>query len=209
MVSGPDSPDIQRGWIRPITNEATMTQIAVVEELKQLFDAEKLPLPPVPERLLRALKATSPQSWSTRTDDSAPQDIDRRIDEATSGIADYAEIGFSGHGVNSWLLHCNLSIESLTLLVQCRWGNAYDDAQRARQRIEGVTTLIGRLLDEIGEARTIGALPGNERLVVCFSDHYPSRWQWRSDPEVWHQDGDFTLIAALAAVSQRIKLAGK
>ncbi|MDO8301138.1 hypothetical protein [Lacisediminimonas sp.] len=181
-----------------------MSQLVAAEELKEFFQTENLPVPPLPAALMRTLVKTGPHSWSTRSDDSSPEDIDLRIQEARSNIADYAEIGFSGHGINSWVMHCNVATPSLALFLQCRWGNAYDDAERARLRIEGVTSFVGQLLDEAARAADLDALPANERLIVFFSDHAPSRWQWRSEPDTWEQDGDFTLLGALEALSEGI-----
>ncbi|MDO8301137.1 hypothetical protein [Lacisediminimonas sp.] len=186
-----------------------MSPIAATEALQEFFQTENLPVPPLPAALMQALVKTGPHSWSTRSDDSSPEDIDLRIEEAQANIADYAEIGFSGHGINSWVMHCNVVTPSLALFLQCRWGNAYDDAERARLRIEGVISFVGMLLDDAEKATARGALPAKERLVVFFSDHAPSRWQWRSASDAWNQDGDFTLLGALAALRERIDAGSK
>ncbi|WP_151447700.1 hypothetical protein [Lacisediminimonas profundi] len=184
-----------------------MSHVTANEELQELFRTEKLPLPPLPEELTQALVKTGPHSWSTRAGASRPDDLDSRVAEARSGIGDYAEIGFAGHGINSWFMYCNVVHGPLALFLQCRWNNAYDDEQRARTRIEGVSGFAARLLAEAPQAAQLGALAPGERLIVCFGDHFPSRWQWSSEPGHWNQDGDFTLLAATAALRARIAAA--
>lgn len=173
----------------------------------EFFREEQLPFPPVAAELGKALIPAGPNAWTTRQDDSLPLDLDRRAREVREGVADFAELGFTGHGVNSWLMYFNQLHGPLALFIQCRWGNAYDDEARARRRMEGVMALADKLTKLVADASDI--LPAGERLIVCFSDHFPSRWQWRSDGDEWNVDGDFTLLAACQALLDRLKAAGR
>ncbi|MDB5799018.1 MAG: hypothetical protein JWP36_2920 [Paucimonas sp.] len=179
-----------------------MDQVKDVEELRELFTTEKLPLPALPSQLLQKLERTGPHSWSTQAAQTAPGDLAARIAEARRNVADYAEIGFSGHGINSWVMYVNLVHGPLAMFLQCRWGNVYDDVQRARRRIEGVAGFTTSLVEAVAKASQAGGIATGERLIVCFGDHYPSRWQWASLPDKWNEDGDFTLLAALGAAQE-------
>jgi hypothetical protein len=180
-----------------------MENTIVDQQLKRFFETETLPFPPVPEGLLAQLKPCGPQNWATKGDCPSPADLPARIREVRQAAADRAEVGFFGHGINSWLLYCYVMQGPLGLFLQCRWGNAYDDVERARQRIEGVFGLAGVLLQTVQEAAVKHRLPADERLIVCFTDHFPSRWQWASEGEGWHEDGDFSLLAALQSLRER------
>jgi hypothetical protein len=175
-------------------------------ELEQLFKDENLALPPLPAALARALKPVGPHHWSTREALHDPLNVEARVKEVRSGVAPYLELGFTGHGINSWQLYFNLVQGPLALFVQCRWGNAYDDVERARRRIQGVMGFAGRLVADAQRIAQDGPKHGrmtDETLIVCFGDHFPSRWQWKSEGERWQQDGDFTLLAAAQALRAR------
>src|SRR6476660_7599907 len=102
-----------------------MENTAVDQQMKRFFETENLPLPPLPAGLLEQLKPTGPQNWATQGNYPSPAELGRRIEEARRGAADRAEVGFFGHGINSWLLYCYVMQGPLALLLQCRWGNAY------------------------------------------------------------------------------------
>lgn len=172
--------------------------------LAALFKQENLALPPIPEVLRDVLRQTGPNAWSTRGAVLPFDALERHISEARANGDDYAEVGFLGHGINSWQLCCNIVHGPMALFLQCRWGNAYDDAERARRRIQGVMGLATRLEQDLAKLA-----PTGDRLIVCFSDHFPSRWQWTREGGNWHQDGDFTLLAAIKNVQDRLKAQDK
>jgi hypothetical protein len=177
-------------------------------ELRELFATEKLPLPKLPPELLQRLNPSAPQLWDSEARLPHPEDLPQWTRLAGRSERDLLQIGFAGRGINSWSLHLNLVQKGLAIFLQCRWGNAYDDAAASRQRIEGVMSFVDMLLERSQEARAAGVLAPKERLTVCFADHFPSRWQWSSEGSDWHHDGDFTLLAAVGALDDRLKAAG-
>lgn len=173
------------------------------QDWEQVFKDEKLPLPPLPALLAHALKPNGPHAWSTRDTAGDATQLEGRVQEARAGVESYLELGFAGHGINSWQMYFNVVLGPLALFLQCRWGNVYDDAERARKRIQGIMGFAGRLMAEAERLDLAGQMSDGERLIVCFGDHFPSRWQWSGDGERWQQDGDFTLLAATQALRAR------
>lgn len=184
-----------------------MTETYYCADLKNLFAKEQLPLPELPAPLAQTLQQVAPQLWQSRSGLPQVEDLPGWIRLARGSDKAALQIGFAGRGINSWSMHLNLVIQGLAIFLQCRWGNAYDDAAASRSRIEGVMSFVDMLLKRSAEAEALQALAKGERLIASFADHMPSRWQWSSEGDAWSQDGDFTLLAALAALDDRIKTA--
>jgi hypothetical protein len=176
-------------------------------ELSALFNKENLMFPALPAELMQKLQQCAPQLWQSQAELPHAEDLPAWIRLAKGSEQDLLQVGFSGRGINSWSLHLNLVQRGLAVFLQCRWGNAYDDAASNRRRIEGVMTFVDLLIQRSAHAELMHVLPPKERLIASFADHYPSRWQWSSDGEEWNPDGDFTLLAALGALDERINAA--
>lgn len=182
-----------------------MTELKTPGELSELFATEKLPLPGLPAALMQRLLQVGPQLWASESGLPHPEDLPQWIRLAQRHDGELLQIGFSGRGINSWSLHLNLVQKGLAVFLQCRWGNAYDDAAVSRRRIEGVMGFIDMMLLRCAKPEANALVESGERLIVCFADHFPSRWQWRSEGDQWHQDGDFTLLAAVGSLDRRIE----
>lgn len=184
-----------------------MTELRAETELFDLFKKENLMLPALPAALLQKLQQSAPQLWQSQPELPHPEDLPAWIRLAKDSEQGLLQVGFSGRGINSWSLHLNLVQTGLAIFLQCRWGNAYDDAGSSRRRIEGVMSFVDMLLQRSAHAELMHVLPARERLIAAFADHYPSRWQWSSEGDEWNPDGDFTLLAALGALDERINAA--
>lgn len=184
-----------------------MTETHFCADLKNFFAKEQLPLPKLPSPLAQSLQPVGPQLWQSQLGLPQPEDLPGWIRLARRSDKSLMQIGFAGRGINSWSMHLNLIIPGLAIFLQCRSGNAYDDAAASRSRIEGVMSFVDMLLERGEQAQALQVLAKGERLIASFADHMPSRWQWSGDGDEWSQDGDFTLLAALAALDDRIKAA--
>jgi hypothetical protein len=147
-----------------------------------LFEQEGLPFPPVPNRLAASLRQT-PRSefvFATRRLHDSPYSIDPFVQEAeASPQADYAVVGFDGHGVNSWAVHYYLVYEELALFIQQPWGGAYLDAERARVEIAERFHWAAGLQRALRQATRKGNIPhGWQLLVVATGLGHRSGWRW-------------------------------
>lgn len=165
------------------------------------FAEEGLPFPPAPVTTPGQWRQIGNHTFATRTLSHPLYDLDRYFAAAQNATEpDYAALGFDGHGINSWACHFYLLTASAAIFLQCRWGNALADANRERERIDGVFGLTGLLIASLTKARSAGRLGSGQRLLVRFSDFSGAGWGWAGQPDTWREDGDFTLLGALEAV---------
>jgi hypothetical protein len=167
-----------------------------------LFAAQGLPGLALPAHLTAALLPVGEHILSTRKLAHPLYRLDAWFEAVWRGTeSDYAAIGFDGHGMNSWAAHFYLVHGPAAMFLQCRWGNAFDDTVRARERMEGIFGLAGQLLEDLDSAQRTGCLTAGQRLVLRVSDFSRSGWGWAGQPQSWHEDGDFSLLEAIGAVN--------
>ncbi|MGV3653300.1 MAG: hypothetical protein ACO1N5_03700, partial [Noviherbaspirillum sp.] len=155
-----------------------------------------------PASLAAALRPAGAYVFSSRDLPESLYRIETYFRQAWDGTApEYAAVGFDGHGVNSWAAHVYLVHGPAALFLQCRWGNAYDDKNRARERIEGIFGLAGEVLAALEKAGHDGRLAAGRRLVLRHSDFSGSGWGWAGQPESWRNEGELSLLSALEAVA--------
>lgn len=186
------SSPIRASLLRPATPDNTA---------HALFAAEGLPTPPVPPRFSAALRPSGGYVLSSCKLAHPLYQLALHFDAARQGTApDHAAVGFDGHGINSWAAHFYLVDGPAAIFLQCRWGNAFGDAKRAKERIEGVFGLVRQLLSDLEKAVQEGKLPEGRRLLLRVSDTSHSGWGWSNQPQEWHDDGDLSLLCAISAV---------
>lgn len=158
-------------------------------------------MPPIPETITGHWLPIGEYGLATRKLPAAIYDIQLLFKQATEeNPDDYVAAGFDGHGVNSWAAHFHVVNPKLALFLQCGWGNALEDAGRARERIDGAFGMARALLQSIDDAAQRGAWPSGQRLLLRMSDFYGSGWGWADDPDGWRNDGDLSLLSAISAV---------
>ena len=192
-----------------------MTQQYVSPGLQQaraLFAAEGLPFPELPSTLAGQLQPFGELLFGTRDLETGTYSLDVFRDAVyEQPVADYALLGFDGHGINSWALHYYLVQGPLALFVQLPWGGAYIDPAEAKQRIGDAFALAATLTAELAVAQSARALPSGVRLVVTESQFAESGCAWLKAPgappaEFWQPPGS-PLAQAVAAA--RDLIAGK
>jgi len=147
---------------------------------RALFEAEQLPFPPVPATLAASLQAQAPGWFATRPVASTPYDFDHFLAEVESqpDVADYAVVGFDGHGTNSWAVHCYLVGKALALFVQLPWGGAYLEAEPARAEIADLFEWAGALQSRLQRAEADRKIPDGMRLEIAASRFGHAGWRW-------------------------------
>lgn len=144
------------------------------------FAAEDLPFPPLPPHLAAALQPRGSGWFATRPVDSSPYDLGHFVDElaAQPAVADYAVIGFDGHGINSWAMHHYLVTASLALFVQLPWGGAYGEPALEREDITSLLGWAAKLQPLVDRAQAAGRIPQGMRLQVIASRFGRAGWRW-------------------------------
>lgn len=153
---------------------------------ESLFQAENLPFPPVPAALVAGLLPCGPTVFATRTFDDSPYHLDRFLHEAERGMAmaDYALVGFDGHGINSWAVHYYLVCGALALFIQLPWGGAYSSTESARREIAHLLEWAALMQRQVQEAQAQRRIPQGWRLVIVVSRYTVSGWRWQAPDEV-------------------------
>ena len=169
---------------------------STIEKVRALFDAERLPFPPLSERAAAALREESPHLFSTRPLEVTPYNLEiysLEIQE-NPAVPDYAVVGFDGHGINSWAAHCYLVEGPLALLIQLPWGGAYDDPDEARKTITAAFSWAEKLQADMRRAREQGLIPEGWRLLVVASEFARPGWAFvppaphGPDAVAWHDE---------------------
>lgn len=150
------------------------------ESAQALFEADGLPFPPMPAALAAALEPQAAGWFATRAMASSPYDIDHFLAEVETrpGPADYALVGFDGHGSNSWAVHFYLVCDGLALFIQLPWGGAYVDPGPARAEIAAVFDWAGAVQSRLRAATAAGRIPPGLRLQVAASRFGRAGWRW-------------------------------
>jgi hypothetical protein len=183
----------------------------VTRGVEQAFAAADLPAPEVPAHWAPRLRERD--EWLFCTGEPPQRslyDFDEYVELALAGsIENGLTIGLQGYGVNNHALHYYLVEDELLLLLQWRWGNAYDNPDECRQRLTAACAALSRLLAEFGRVRAAGTpLPG--RLTVLDGRSGARRWTYAPPPPAllpsfyldWNAARD-PLSAALADLRAR------
>lgn len=145
-----------------------------------LFADEGLPFPPVPTALASALQVQGRAWFATRPVASSPYDFHHFLDEVETqpDVADYAVVGFDGHGTNSWAVHFYLVGQGLALFIKLPWGGAYLEPEPARAHITEMFDWAAALLSHLQRAESAGKIPPGMRLHVAASRFDHAGWRW-------------------------------
>lgn len=176
-----------------------------LQQVRTLFATEGLPFPELPPALADQMRPFEELLFGTRDPETGPYALDVFRDAVyEQPVADYALLGFDGHGINSWALHYYLVQGPLALFIQLPWGGAYTDPDEARARVGEAFALAATLTAELAGAQAARALPGGVRLVVTDSQFVEPGCAWLKAPgappvEFWRPPGS-PLAQAVAAV---------
>ncbi|GKS92145.1 hypothetical protein [Acidovorax sp. SUPP2539] len=145
-----------------------------------LFVSEELPFPPVPAALAGALQAQGRAWFATRPVGSSPYDFHYFLNEVETqpDVADYAVVGFDGHGTNSWAVHFYLVQKGIALFIKLPWGGAYLEPEPARAQITEMFDWAAALLSQLKRAESAGKIPPGMRLHVAASRFDHAGWRW-------------------------------
>lgn len=147
-----------------------------ITDLEQRFEADGLPLPPIPEQFVEQLEVLAPWCWSTRPiDPFAMYMFARPIEEAErQEVADHLAISHAGHGVNSWGLNLNVVMGPLALFVQDGYGGVYMEHDECIRAIADTYQRVAEVLEVVEAAAWEGSYP---RIFCAWSEF---RWSCRS-----------------------------
>lgn len=185
-----------------------MTQQCISSGLQQaraLFAAEGLPFPELPPALVDQMRPFGELLFGTRDPEAGPYALDVFRDAVyEQPVADYALLGFDGHGINSWALHYYLVQGPLALFIQLPWGGAYTDPDEAKTRVGETFALAANLTAELAGAQAARAFPGGAKLVVTDSHFVEPGCAWLKAPgappvEFWRPPGS-PLAQAVKAI---------
>ena len=180
--------------------------IELLSAFADACDARGLPLPPVPETMLDALRLRGLTQAGSR-DDPTPgaYNIHWFIDEAVANRApDYVLFGEDGHGLNSHGFHWYLVAGPLAVFVQVAYGGLYSANGIAAARLSICYDAARELIDAVLDAADTGHLAADERIVVIDSFTAGQRWaRHRAGTEpVWHLADDPIAAARDGLLSQ-------
>jgi hypothetical protein len=142
--------------------------------------AEGLAEPPVPAHLAAMMQPRGPHVLATRPLPKSLYSLDHFLHEieASPDTADYAAVGFAGHGVNSWAAHCYVVSGPLALFVQLPWGGAFIDVESARDEIADVFAWGAALQSRVQAVKDLHRIPAGWRLEVSASRLGRAGWRW-------------------------------
>ncbi|GKT15626.1 hypothetical protein AVHY2522_08775 [Acidovorax sp. SUPP2522] len=145
-----------------------------------LFADEGLPFPPVPALLLASMTQQGAAWFATRPVASTPYDLHHFLDEVETqpDVADYAVVGFDGHGTNSWAVHFYLVQKGIALFIKLPWGGAYLEPEPARARITEMFEWAVAVQSQLQRAESAGKIPPGTRLHVAASRFDHAGWRW-------------------------------
>jgi hypothetical protein len=120
------------------------------QSLVESFEGQRLPVPPVPLVLRKALRSRDSWCWATREVSSSDMYLFRPypVHGVFAGQAtDYVAVNHAGHGVNSYAVTYQLVYRGLAIFTQVEWGGVYTDNDAAARRLtevfESCQNLIG------------------------------------------------------------------
>ena len=145
-------------------------------EVKQAFTDAELPPPAIPDRWAASLRERGTGLFATGDlPRYRPSNFDTFVEVTLAGMVSCGLIvGADGYGINNQALHYYLIEEDLLLLLQWRYGNAYDDKAESVNAICHGFGVLSQLLQQFDRVRAQGvALPG--RLTVLAGGRQ-SRW---------------------------------
>ncbi|NRO99429.1 hypothetical protein GWC77_26470 [Paraburkholderia sp. NMBU_R16] len=145
-----------------------------------LFERERLPFPPVPERLAVSLRRKARGWFSTRPTQSSPYCLEEFLAEVETHphLPDYAVVGFDGYGTNSWAMHYYLVGKAIALFIQLPWGGAFLETGPARAGIVELLEWAANLQSKLQEADALRRIPDGVRLEVVASRFGRAGWRW-------------------------------
>ncbi len=145
-----------------------------------LFADEGLPFPSLPALLTASLKQQGSAWFATRPVASTPYDFHHFLNEVATqpDVADYAVVGFDGHGTNSWAVHFYLVATGVALFIKLPWGGAYTEPGPARAHIADMFEWAEALLSRLQRAESAGKIPQGMRLQVAASRFDHAGWRW-------------------------------
>jgi hypothetical protein len=147
-------------------------------KLQAYFEAEGLPVPPLPAQLSSRLEVVGYQTFGTRPATPSLYFLERYLAELENQAPpDYLLIGAAGHGVESYALHYYLVLGPLAIFIQLGWGGASTDRAKAAQRITASFEQATRLIEATEQARLAGKLEPSSRLLVVISSFSGNYWQ--------------------------------
>jgi hypothetical protein len=141
---------MRKGWM-------TM-EITLPEEVLHWFTEDALPLPPLPETLVGALREADDFMYASSP---LPEDM-------TPG-ENYLCLGFYGHGVQSWRLRYRLRHSGLSFALDLPWGGIYRDREVDKEALEQGFLLARLCLAAMENAPTRSGLKKNG-LSVQYSE---------------------------------------
>lgn len=183
----------------------------VISEVQQIFTAEGLPFPPIPDEMRPAFVEVEDDVWGTRLRIPWLYDIRTYVEEvATKPVEDYVLLGHAGHGIQSYAMHYYLVRGPLAMFLQIGWSGAYTDKDKATETMSLRFTQANELILAVEAAQNKGAFRPDERLIVRDSEFYGGVWtriyglQDRENyPKgAWHK-GDDVLSAVLSEVQNQ------
>jgi hypothetical protein len=173
--------------------------VSILAKLVTSIRGEGLSVPELPTHV--QWRNVSDHAISSRELPAGLYALPMHLSEAMSGSAfDYWAIGFDGHGINSWAFHYFRVAGPLTLFLQHRWGNVFDNPEYARERIEASIEAIPLLEAALSTAQREGRISPDHRLCLCSSDFSQPGWGWIGQPESWKVTGDLVFLDAIGAL---------
>ena len=142
------------------------------------FEAEQLPLPPIPSALLYSLEQRRPLFFSSHAGISSLADLDDRAEAAARGVRwpAYVAFGVEGYGVENLRLRYAVVTEPCAVFVDLPLGGLHRDTALARTAIRAALSAIARGLPS----------PRQEPLTLQHSER-GGRW---SQGAGWQTDAD-------------------
>jgi hypothetical protein len=118
------------------------------EDMKRLFAAADLGVPPVPEALRPDVREVRP--WTYATFDVAASDL-YEFDSGLQALLgqrdnDSFAVGHVGHGVNSYAIGYQVVWGPFIVALQLAWGGAYMDREETTDAVRRSFEAVGSLL---------------------------------------------------------------
>lgn len=130
------------------------------------FKDSNLKLPAIPTKLARRMAERHDAIWSSRT---RPPNVytpfHRPLEEAvTTAARDYATIGHTGHGINSYIYSFHMVYGQLAIFVGSSYGGAYGDPEKQTAKLNRQWRRSSDIIAAYERVRR--QIPEDRRLVV-------------------------------------------
>lgn len=148
----------------------------VYAQMRELFETNKLGVPPVPEVFRSRLRRLG--EWAYATCEVSPLemfrfDYPRKV--MSEWVPDYLAISHAGRGLDSYAVNYEVVLGPLALFAQVGYGGVYGDPAREAGRVR-------RMFEASAELVAVAAARpgcGRHRLLVLFSDlRNAHHYQW-------------------------------